>query len=177
MKINITGKNFTTYKRLEDTIDKKFEKLGKYFSDDITINVVLSQERGKDKIEVTINAKGTVFRAEEVAVDVYEGIDKAVDKLSRQMAKYKGKLQKRYNDNKSLRFENIPEVEEDAEIEEVKIVKTKKFELQPMEVEEAIIRMEMLGHDFFVFLDMETDSVNIVYSRKDGNYGLLETKY
>ncbi|MCI5722065.1 MAG: ribosome-associated translation inhibitor RaiA [Firmicutes bacterium] len=177
MKINITGKNFTTYKRLEDTIDKKFEKLGKYFSDDITINVVLSQERGKDKIEVTINAKGTVFRAEEVAVDVYEGIDKAVDKLSRQMAKYKGKLQKRYNDNKSLRFENIPEVEEDEEIEEVKIVKTKKFELQPMEVEEAIIRMEMLGHDFFVFLDMETDSVNIVYSRKDGNYGLLETKY
>ena len=166
MKINITGKNFTTYKRLEDTIDKKFEKLGKYFSDDITINVVLSQERGKDKIEVTINAKGTVFRAEEVAVDVYEGIDKAVDKLSRQMAKYKGKLQKRYNDNKSLRFENIPEVEEDEEIEEVKIVKTKKFELQPMEVEEAIIRMEMLGHDFFVFLDMETDSVNIVYSRK-----------
>ena len=177
MKINITGKNFTTYKRLEDTIDKKFQKLGKYFSDDITINVVLSQERGKDKIEVTINAKGTVFRAEEVAVDVYEGIDKAVDKLSRQMAKYKGKLQKRYNDNKSLRFENIPEVEEDEEIEEVKIVKTKKFELQPMEVEEAIIRMEMLGHDFFVFLDMETDSVNIVYSRKDGNYGLLETKY
>ena len=174
MKINITGKNFTTYKRLEDTIDKKFEKLGKYFSDDITINVVLSQERGKDKIEVTINAKGTVFRAEEVAVDVYEGIDKAVDKLSRQMAKYKGKLQKRYNDNKSLRFENIPEVEEDEEIEEVKIVKTKKFELQPMEVEEAIIRMEMLGHDFFVFLDMETDSVNIVYSRKDGNYGLIE---
>ena len=177
MKINITGKNFTTYKRLEDTIDKKFEKLGKYFSDDITINVVLSQERGKDKIEVTINAKGTVFRAEEVAVDVYEGIDKAVDKLSRQMAKYKGKLQKRYNDNKSLRFENIPEVEEEDHIEEVKIVKTKKFELQPMEVEEAIIRMEMLGHDFFVFLDMETDSVNIVYSRKDGNYGLLETKY
>ena len=177
MKINITGKNFTTYKRLEDTIDKKFEKLGKYFSDDITINVVLSQERGKDKIEVTINAKGTVFRAEEVAVDVYEGIDKAVDKLSRQMAKYKGKLQKRYNDNKSLRFENIPELDEDEEIEEVKIVRTKKFELQPMEVEEAIIRMEMLGHDFFVFLDMETDSVNIVYSRKDGNYGLLETKY
>lgn len=177
MKINITGKNFTTYKRLEDTIDKKFEKLGKYFSDDITINVVLSQERGKDKIEVTINAKGTVFRAEEVAADVYEGIDKAVDKLSSQMAKYKGKLQKRYNDNKSLRFENIPEVDEDEEIEEVKIVRTKKFELQPMEVEEAIIRMEMLGHDFFVFLDMETDSVNIVYSRKDGNYGLLETKY
>ncbi|MDD7717969.1 MAG: ribosome-associated translation inhibitor RaiA [Eubacteriaceae bacterium] len=177
MKINITGKNFTTYKRLEDTIDKKFEKLGKYFSDDITINVVLSQERGKDKIEVTINAKGTVFRAEEVAADVYEGIDKAVDKLSSQMAKYKGKLQKRYNDNKSLRFENIPELDEDEEIEEVKIVRTKKFELQPMEVEEAIIRMEMLGHDFFVFLDMETDSVNIVYSRKDGNYGLLETKY
>ena len=176
MKINITGKNFTTYKRLEDTLEKKFEKLGKYFSDDITVNVVLSQERGKDKIEVTINAKGTVFRAEEVAADVYEGIDKAVDKLSSQMAKYKGKLQKRYNDNKSLRFENIPEMPEE-EVEEVKVVRTKKFDLQPMDVEDAIIRMEMLGHDFFVFLDMETDSVNIVYSRKDGNYGLPETRY
>lgn len=178
MKINITGKNFTTYKRLEDTLDKKFEKLGKYFSDDIIVNVVLSQQRNKDKIEVTINTKGTVFRAEEVAADVYEGIDKAVDKLAHQMAKYKGKLQKRYNDNKSLKFENIPEAEDtEEEVEEVKIVKTKKFELQPMEVEDAIIQMEMIGHDFFVFLDMETDSVKVVYSRKDGNYGLLETTY
>ena len=174
MKVIITGKNFNTYKHLQDTMEKKFEKLGKYFSDDITVNVVLSQERGKDKIEVTINAKGAVFRAEEVCADIYEGIDRVEDKLSSQMAKFKGKLQKRYN-NKALKFEYLPEPEE--EVEEVRVVRTKKFELTPMTVEEAILEMEMLQHNFFVFLDMESDSVNVVYSRKDGNYGVLETTY
>ena len=140
MKVIITGKNFNTYKHLQDTMEKKFDKLGKFFSDDITVNVVLSQERGKDKIEATINAKGAVFRAEEVVPDIYEGIDRVVDKLSSQMSRFKGKLQRRYNDNKSVRFETLPD-------------------------------------DFFVFLDMETDSVNVVYSRKDGNYGVLETTY
>ena len=175
MKVNITGKNFNTYQHLEDTMEKKFDKLGKYFSDDITVNVVLSQERGKDKIEATINAKGAVFRAEEVVQDIYEGIDRVVDKLSSQMARFKGKLQKRYNDNKALKFEILPDYEE--EVEEVKVVRTKKFELTPMTVEEAILEMEMLQHNFFVFLDMETDSVNVVYIRKDGNYGVLETTY
>ncbi len=175
MKVNFTGKNFNTYQHLEDTMEKKFDKLGKYFSDDITVNVVLSQERGKDKIEATINAKGAVFRAEEVVSDIYEGIDRVVDKLSSQMARFKGKLQKRYNDNKALKFEILPDFEE--EVEEVKVVKTKKFELTPMTVEEAILQMEMLQHNFFVFLDMETDSVNVVYIRKDGNYGVLETTY
>ena len=169
MKVNITGKNFNTYKHLQDTLEKKFDKLGKYFSDDITVNVVLSQERGKDKIEATINAKGAVFRSEEASDDIYEAIDKVVDKLSSQMARFKGKLQKRYNDNKSVRFESLPELPE--EVEEV------KFELSPMSVEEAILEMEMLQHNFFVFLDMETDSVNVVYIRKDGNYGVLETTY
>ena len=173
MKVNITGKNFNTYK--QDTMEKKFDKLGKYFSDDITVNVVLSQERGRDKIEATINAKGAVFRGEEVVSDIYEGIDRVVDKLSSQMSRFKGKLQKRYNDNKSVRFEGLPEMEE--EVEEVKIVRTKKFELRPMTVEEAVLEMEMLQHSFFVFLDMETDSVNVVYRRKDGNYGVLETTY
>ena len=175
MKVNITGKNFNTYKRLQETVEKKFERLGKYFSDDITANVVLSQERGKDKIEATINAKGAVFRAEEVTPDIYEGIDKVVDKLSSQMSRFKGKLQKRYNNNKALKFEFVPESDDD--VEEVRVVKNKKFELRPMTVDEAILEMEMLQHDFFVFLDMETDSVNVVYRRKDGNYGLLETTY
>ena len=175
MKVNITGKNFNTYKNLQDTLERKFDKLGKNFSDDITVKVVLSQERGKDKIEATINAKGAVFRSEDVSDDIYEAIDKVVDKLSSQMARFKGKLQKRYNDNKSVRFESLPELPE--EVEEVKVVKTKKFELSPMSVEEAILEMEMLQHNFFVFLDMETDSVNVVYIRKDGNYGVLETTY
>ena len=175
MKVIITGKNYNTYKHLEETMQKKFDKLGKYFTDDNVVNVVLSQERGKDKIEVTINAKGTVFRAEEVVDDIYEGIDRVVDKLASQMAKFKGKLRKRYNDNKSVRFEVLPDLDE--EVEDVNVVKTKKFELRPMNVEEAILQMEMLQHQFFVYLDMDTDSVNVVYKRKNNGYGLLETSY
>ena len=90
MNITITGKNFSTYQYLEDTIEKKFEKLNKYFSDDIDAKVVLSQERGRDKIEVNINAKGAIFRTEQTADDIYEGIDKSIDKLSSQMSKFKG---------------------------------------------------------------------------------------
>ena len=174
MKTTITGKNFNTYQHLEDTIEKKLEKLDKYFSEDIEAKVVLSQERNKDKIEVNINAKGAQFRTEQVADDIYEGLDKAIDKLSRQMSKFKGKLQRKYQDNKSVRFEAIPAPEaEDAEVG--KGVKTKKVELRPMSAEDAVLEMEMSGHDFFVFLDEETDRVNVVYKRKDDNYGVLET--
>lgn len=176
MKFTISGRNYKTNKHLEDTIEKKFEKLGKYFTDDIDVKVVLSKERNKDKMEVTINAKGAVFRAEEVCDDAYEAIDKVVDKLSSQMSKFKGKLQKRYKGNESVRFEAIPQFDYDKE-PVGKIVKTKKFDLRPMTPEEAILQMEMLQHDFFVYLNMETDSVNIVYRRKDENYGVLETSY
>lgn len=174
MKVNILGRNYRTYGKLEETIEKKLEKLGKYFSDDITANVVLSHVAGRDKIETTISAKGTIFRAEEISDDIYEAIDRVVDKLSSQMAKFKGKLQKRYNDNKALKFEFMPEPEVDEEHGEV--VKKKVFELRPMDEEEAILQMEMLGHQFFVYLDANVGSVNVLYKRKDGDYGLLETR-
>ncbi len=181
MKVNITGKNYRTYDKLEKTIEKKLDRLDKYFSEETGANVILSQERGRDKIEVTINAKGAVFRAEELNADIYDGIDRVVDKLSSQITRFKGKLAKRYNDNKALKFEfDEPEEEEEDEFEEVEettVVKTKKFELRPMDVDEAILEMEMLGHNFFVYLDMDTDSVNVVYKRNGGNYGVLETTY
>lgn len=187
MKVNITGKNYVIYDKLEDTIEKKLSRLDKYFSEDIVANVVLSQKRGRDKIEVTINAKGVVFRGEELNSDIYEAIDKVVDKLANQMSKFKGKLQRRYNDNKALKFEfdeteaaaeeDDEEAESFEEIYDTPVVKTKKFELRPMDVDEAILEMEMLGHNFFVYLDMETDSVNVVYKRNGGSYGVLETTY
>ena len=90
------------------------------------------------------------------------------------MSKFKGKLKKRYNDNKALKFEVLPEVEE--EVEEVEVVKTKKIQLEPMNMEEAILQMEMLQHDFFVYLDMETDSINVVYRRNNGDYGVIVTE-
>lgn len=175
MKINIIAKNYKTYQKLEDTIEKKFERLDKYFSDDITANIVLSHERGLDKIEATINARGSLFRAEELSQDIYEAVDLVVDKLSSQMSRFKGKLQKRYNNNKALKFEFLPEDED--EVEETKITKRKHYQLSPMNPEEAVLEMEMLNHDFFVFLNMDTDSVGVVYRRKDGNYGLLDTDY
>ena len=172
MNIKITGKNFNTYQHLEDTIDKKLEKLDKYFSDDIDAKVVLSQEKNKEKIEISINAKGAQFRTEQVADDIYEGLDKAIDKLSRQMSKFKGKLQKKYQDNHSVRFEEIPVIEEE---DTSKVVKTKRLFLQPMSVEEATLEMEMIGHDFYVFQDVDTNSVSVVYKRNDEDYGLLTT--
>jgi len=175
MKVIITSKNFSASDHLKDTIEKKFEKLGKYFSNDIVANVMISMERGKQKIEATINAKGMIFRAEENAVDAYVGIDRIVEKLSSQMSRFKEKLQKKYKDNKELVFHDIPEYDE--ALEEMKVVRTKKFDLVPMTAEEAILQMEMLQHTFFVFLNMETDNVNVVYKRKNNDYGLLETAY
>lgn len=176
MKVIITCKNYNASDRLKDTIDKKFEKLGKYFSKDIVANVTLTAEKGEQfRMEATINAVGTIFRAEERESDPYTCLDKTVDKLSTQMSRFKTKLVRKHKDQKHLMFTDIPDYEEPEE--EIKIVKTKKFELLPMSVEEAVMQMELVEHSFFVFLNMETDSVGVVYKRNDGNYGLLDTKY
>lgn len=172
MKIIVTGKNITISDKIQDAIEKRFQKLGKYFADDIQAKVVIHPEKAKVKMEATINAKGTVFRAEDVSQDVFDCIDIVADKLLTQMSKYKGKLLKRNKSKESVRFEMIPEPEVQ---EEGTVVKTKKFVLTPMATEEAIMQMEMLQHNFFVFLDDETDTVKVVYKRNDDNYGLLET--
>lgn len=176
MKINITTtKNFNASDSLKEAIEKKLGRLDKYFSDEVTANVRLSQEGPKDKIEATISNRGTIFRAEEAGKDIFDSIDRVVDKLSNQMSKFKTKLQKKHKNNKDVFFADLPEVEEEKE--SIEIVKTKKFQLEPMNAEEAIMQMELVGHSFFVFLNMETDSVNVVYRRNDGSYGLLETTY
>lgn len=175
MKVIITCKNFTASDHLKETIEKKFDKLGKYFSKEIVANVMLSQERGRQKLEATINAKGTIFRAEEINADVYTCLDKVVDKLSAQMSRFKTKLQKKHKEHKDILFAEVPDFPEEAE--EMKIVRTKRFDLLPMSAEEAIMQMELLEHTFYVFMNMETDSVSVVYKRNDGAYGLLETRY
>lgn len=175
MKIVITSKNYNASDKLKETINKKFAKLDKYFSNEITANVMTLKERGKYKVEATINTKGTIFRAEVLSPDPYEGVDRVVDKLSSQMSKFKTKLQRKHKDHLDLKFADLPEVEDEKE--ELQIVKKKRFELTPMTVDEAIVQMELLEHTFFVFLNLETDSVNVVYKRDDGDYGLLETTY
>jgi putative sigma-54 modulation protein len=176
MKIIITSKNMNASDHLKDTIESKLERLGKYFSNDVVANVTLSTEKGRQKIEATINAKGTIFRAEETASDVYTGIDRVVEKLSSQMSRFKTKLQRKHKDHKELQLSDLPEIAGE-ELEEMRVVRRKKFDLMPMSIDEAIMQMELLEHTFFVFLNMESDSVNVVYKRKDKDYGLLETRY
>lgn len=176
MKVIITCRNYNASDRLKETIDKKFEKLGKYFSKDIVVNVTLAAEKAEQyRLEATINAVGTIFRAEERGSDPYTCLDRTVDKLSSQMSRFKTKLLRKHKDHKQIMFEDIPDYAESDE--EIQVVKTKKFDLSPMSVEEAIMQMELLEHNFFVFLNMETDSVGVVYKRNDGDYGLLDTKY
>ncbi|MDR3242502.1 MAG: ribosome-associated translation inhibitor RaiA [Clostridiales Family XIII bacterium] len=177
MKVIITGKNFNASDHLKGVIEAKFQKLGKYFSDDIVANVTLVAERGRQKIEATINARGTIFRAEDTTNGAYNEVDRVVDKLSSQMSRFKTKLRRTHNDGKAIMFLDIPDLPQSEEAEEMKIVKRKKFDLLPMSVDEAILQMELLEHNFFVFLDMESDGVGVVYKRNDGNYGLLETEY
>ncbi len=176
MRVIITTKNFNASDHLKDVIESKFEKLGKYFSKDIVANVTLTMEGGRQKVEATINAKGTIFRAEEETNDMYTGIDRVVDKLSTQMSRFKTKLQRKHKDHKEFIFANLPEASE-PEVEEMNVVRNKKFDLIPMSLDEAIMQMELVGHTFYVFLNMETDMVSVVYKRKDGDYGLLEPNY
>ncbi len=176
MKVIITSKNFNASDHLKDTIEKKFDRLGKYFSDEIVANVTLAMEKGRQTMETTINAKGTYFRAEETATDMYVAVDSIIDKLASQMSRFKTKLQKKHKEHKELILAELPE-EGDLDGDEIKVVRNKKFEIVPMASEEAIMQMELLGHNFFVFLNVETDNVNVVYKRKDGRFGLLEPKY
>ena len=154
MKILITGKNVTVGDNLEKLINTKFGKLDKYFNRDVEMTVNVFQQKERHGVEATIFAKGTIFRAEDVAADLNTAIDKVSDKLASQLAKYKTKLQKKYKGHAAneILFEAIPD--EGQEEEELREVKRKSFDIKPMSVEEAILQMELVGHSFFVFINI-----------------------
>ncbi len=175
MKINISNRNFNPSDNLINNIERKMERLSKYFSKDTTANVMLSNEKGsRQKLEATIQAGGMIFRAEEVNSDIYYCLDKVIDKLSSQMSRFKGKLIRKGKDQKEVVYSMLPDAP-DA-VEDISVVKTKRFRLNPMTTEEAIMQMELLEHSFFVFADGETGKTNVVYKRADGTYGLLVTE-
>ncbi len=176
MKLIISSKNFSAGDHLKDTIETKFERLGKYFSQDIIANVTLSVEKERQKVEATINAKGTIFRAEDETPDIYTATDNVIAKLSSQISRFKTKLQRKHKEHKEFIFADIPEAVE-PESAETQIMRKKTFDLMPMSVDEAVMQMELLEHTFYIFLNMETESVQVVYKRKDGTYGLLEPNY
>jgi len=176
MILNFTGKNVEVTEALKDVTNRKLKRLDKYFQKDVVGNVIFSVERNWKILEITINLPGTILRVEESSDDMYTSIDKAVDVLERQIRKYKTRLQKRNQTGGTIRFENVIPLKEDED-DKPKIVKTKRFGMKPMSVEEAVLQMELLRHNFFVFMNADTEEVSVVYKRKDGNYGLIEPEF
>lgn len=172
MKFIVVGRNLEITESLRSMVTKKLGKIEKFFSPDTEAHVTMSLQKNKHILEVTIPFNGIVLRAEERNEDMYYAIDKVVDILERQILRNKTKLGKRIRE---VAFKNENYKHEDEIIEEeFEIVRTKKFAIKPMVVEEAILQMNLLGHEFFVFMNGETKKTNVVYKRKDGNYGLIE---
>ncbi len=175
MKYNIRGEKLVITDAIKDYTEEKLGKLDKYFKDDdITANV-LAKVRGNSQIvEVTIPTSKFILRSEEEHDDLYAAIDLVTDKLERQIRKNKTRLNRNVKESvKEFNFDYELPMEEEAK---ETVVKRKKLEMKPMSEEEAVLEMELLGHSFFVYKDMDTDSINVLYKRKDGDYGLIETK-
>lgn len=170
MKLTFTGKNIEVTDALREITSKKFEKLDKFFQRDIEGKVTFSSVKNSKIFEATIFLPNTILRAEESTTDMYTSIDLVLDRLERQIKKHKTKLQKKYQSQETIRFENIKEELED---EPASIVRVKKIDIGFMSEEEAMLQMELLNHNFFVFKNSETDEVNVLYKRKDGNYGVI----
>jgi len=177
MKYNIRGDKLEITDAINNYVESKLDRLNKYFKeDDILANVLLRVRGTSQIIEVTIPTDKFILRSEEEDKDLYAAIDLVTDKLERQIRKNKTRLNKQNVDNKYKDFNfdyEIPE-DEDTDEDEV-IVKRKNIEMKPMDEEEAMLQMDLLGHEFFVYKDMHTNKICVLYKRKDGNYGLIET--
>ena len=171
MRIKITGRNIELTEGLKAAVEDKLNKLEKYFTPDTEVNVTLSVEKERQKVEVTIPMKGSYIRSEQVSSDMYVSIDLVEEVIERQLKKYRTKLVTKQQ-NAAAVFKQKSEDDE-----EIKIIRTKKFDMKPMYPEDACVEMELLGHDFYVFINAETEDVNVVYKRKGNTYGLIEPEY
>ena len=170
MKYNIRGNKLEVTDAINDYLQNKLARVEKYFDDDVEAKAIISAKGREQKVEVTIWSGKYNVRAEEINEDLYSAIDLVVDKLERQLKRYKDKL----NTKKTIKEEYVPEIEDYFEEDEQTIVRRKEVFLKPIDEEEAITQMELLGHSFFVFKNVETDKINVVYKRKDGDYGIIE---
>ena len=172
MKIIIIGRNIEVTPGLKAAVEEKIGKLDKYFKPETEVHVTLSVEKERQKIEVTIPVKGNIIRSEQVSNDMYISIDLVEEVIERQLKKYKNKI---IDKHQSVSVFTPDFIESDIDDdEEIKIVRTKRFDPKPMYPEDACIQMELLGHNFFVFVNAETDQVNVVYKRKGDTYGIIE---
>ncbi|MEB3102355.1 ribosome hibernation-promoting factor, HPF/YfiA family [Ferviditalea candida] len=182
MKYNIRGERMEVTEALREYVEKKLNRLEKYFDTPLEpeVHVTMSVIKDLQTVEVTIPLTGVVLRAEERNEDMYASIDLVADKLERQIRKHKTRINRKFRQEGGLRslikenFENGVSRYLEEDEDEFEVVRNKRFPLKPMDIEEAILQMNMVGHNFFVFSNMETAEINVVYKRNDGKYGLIE---
>lgn len=172
MKFIIIGKGIDVTPGLKSAVEEKLGKLEKYFTADTEVHVAFSVQKDRQKIEVTIPVKGSIIRSEQVSSDMYVSIDLVEEVIERQLKKYKNKLSDSRHSAANFKQEYLEN--EYSDDDEIKIVRTKQFEAKPMYPEDACVEMELLGHDFYVFVNAENERVNIVYKRKGNTYGLID---
>ncbi len=177
MRITITGKNIELTAGLKEAVEDRLSKLEKYFAPDTEVHVTLSVEKERQKIEVTIPVKGNTIRAEQVSNDMYVSIEVVEETIERQLKKYRNKLVTKQQSAEKIFADEYLSTDYEDEDDEIKIIRTKHFGIKPMYPEDACVQMELLGHDFFVFLNAETEEVNVVYKRKGNTYGLIEPEF
>ena len=175
MRYSISGKNIDVTEGLENAVYDKIGRLEKYFTPETEVHVTFNVEKERQIIEVTIPMKGNIIRAEQESNDMYVSIDLVVDIIDRQLKRYKTKLAEKKQSSEYFKAEYLED--EDLDDEEIRIIRSKRFAVKPMDPEEACVQMELLGHTFFVFRNSDTDEVNVVYKRKDGTYGLIEPEF
>jgi putative sigma-54 modulation protein len=172
MKITYTARKVNLRDNFKELCEKKLSKYQKIFSEEAVASVVVTMYKNRQTVEVTVNDKGMIFRVEDTKDEMNDALDCVVDNLGRQLRKNKTKLERRLRENISKIDQLLPD--EDIAEEEEFDIRTKAVPVKPISVEEAILQMNMLSHDFFVFINAETDEINVVYKRKKGNYGLIE---
>lgn len=174
MQITVRGRNVEITDSLRDYVEKKVGRLERQFDNAVAATVTMNVERDRHTVEVTMPLNGMVLRGEETTGDMYSAVDLVVDKLERQIAKYKTRISRRLRsgDEKLTAEASAPEADRDDK--EPRIVRTKRFNLKPMTLDEAVLQLGLIGHDFFIFTNAETDRINVLYRRRDGNYGLIE---
>jgi len=174
LQVQVRGRNVEVTGALKEYVDKRVGKLVRYLDGISEAQVTLAVEKGSHCVEVTIPVNGMILRGEETTHDMYASVDLVVEKLEKQIRKYKGKLLKRLGKAAGEYSKETTSLDEQLNEDGLRIVRNKRFNIKPMSLDEAIMQMNLLSHNFFVFTNAETEQVNVLYRRKDGNYGLIE---
>ena len=175
MNVNIVGRKVTLKDNFKERVNKKLGKFERIFSEEANVTVTVTVEKNRQVVEVTIRDNGMLYRAESSASEMNDALDSVVDSLGGQIRKNKAKLSKRLRaDSIDQYFAPVGETESEATEEEYKVVRTKRFPVKPQTIDEAILEMNLIGHQFYMFRNGDTNEINVVYRRNDGTYGLLE---